>query len=275
MASVEVLKDELKAMGKVVVAFSGGVDSAFLAFMANDVLGAENALSVTAVSPSLSEEELAYCRHLALLWGLRWRAEPTFEMKNPRYVANDLSRCYYCKLELMDVLGRIAMEEKATVLLGTNLDDLEEHRPGQRAALEGGARFPLVDAGFTKADIRTTSQEMGLEVWDKPAAACLASRVPHDTPVTVEVLSMIHRAERALKLLGFRQVRVRHHGEIARLELPAEELEVAVRNRLEIVRSVREAGYSYVTLDLQGYRSGSLDEPFLRQSRSTINDLNR
>jgi len=275
LASVEVLKDELKAMGKVVVAFSGGVDSAFLAFMANDVLGAENALSVTAVSPSLSEEELAYCRHLALLWGLRWRAEPTFEMKNPRYVANDLSRCYYCKLELMDVLGRIAMEEKATVLLGTNLDDLEEHRPGQRAALEGGARFPLVDAGFTKADIRTTSQEMGLEVWDKPAAACLASRVPHDTPVTVEVLSMIHRAERALKLLGFRQVRVRHHGEIARLELPAEELEVAVRNRLEIVRSVREAGYSYVTLDLQGYRSGSLDEPFLRQSRSTINDLNR
>ncbi len=275
MASVEVLKDELKAMGKVVVAFSGGVDSAFLAFMANDVLGAENALSVTAVSPSLSEEELEYCRHLALLWGLRWRAEPTFEMKNPRYVANDLSRCYYCKLELMDVLGRIAMEEKATVLLGTNLDDLEEHRPGQRAALEGGARFPLVDAGFTKADIRTTSQEMGLEVWDKPAAACLASRVPHNTPVTVEVLSTIHRAERALKLLGFRQVRVRHHGEIARLELPAEELEVAVRNRLEIVRSVREAGYSYVTLDLQGYRSGSLDEPFLRQSGSAINDLNR
>ena len=268
MASVDILESELKAMGKVVVAFSGGVDSSFLAFMANRVLGTENALAVTAVSPSLGEEELEYCRRLALLWGLRWRAEPTFEMEDPRYVANDLFRCYYCKLELMSVLSRIARDERATVVLGTNLDDLKEHRPGQRAALEGGARFPLVDAAFTKADVRTISRELGLEVWNKPAAACLASRVPHDTPVTVEILSSVHKAEHALKSLGFQQVRVRHHGELARLELPAEELEMAVRRRMEIVRSIRDAGYSYVTLDLQGYRSGSLDEPFLRRGEN-------
>jgi uncharacterized protein len=184
----------------------------------------------------------------------------TDELANPAYSVNDGQRCYYCKAELMDSLAPVIEGSGATVVLGVNLDDLGDHRPGQQAASERGAVFPLVDAGFTKADVRAVSRELGLRTWDKPAAACLASRVPYGTPVTLGVLDSVGRAEAGLRRLGFRQLRVRHYGDLARLEIEVDELEAVVRRRAEIVSVVRDAGYRYVTLDLEGFRSGNLNE---------------
>jgi uncharacterized protein len=253
------LRDELGRLGRVVVAFSGGADSAFLAWMANDTLGPDRALCTTAVSPSLAPEERADCEALAAEWGLRWLPLPTDELANPDYSANDGSRCYHCKAELMAVLGPVAAAEGAVVVLGVNLDDLGDHRPGQQAAQEGGAAFPLVEAEFTKADVRAASRRLGLRTWDKPAAACLASRVPYGTPVTLGVLESVARAESALRSLGFGQLRVRHYGDLARIELDGSELARAVECREAIVAAVREAGYAYVTLDLEGFRTGNLN----------------
>ena len=246
-------------LDRVVIAFSGGADSAFLAVMAQRVLGRDRSLSVTAVSPSLAGAEEIECRELAEEWGLRWLPVDTAEMERAAYRANDVDRCYHCKAELMDVVAPIAVTERATVVLGVNLDDLADHRPGQRAALERGAVFPMVQAGFTKADVREASRRLGLRTWDKPAAACLASRVPYGTPVSVEVLSRVDRAENVLRHLGFRQVRVRHYGETARVEVDEAELARAVSARREIVQGLRAAGYRYVTLDLEGFRSGNLN----------------
>lgn len=253
------LRERLEELAPVVVAFSGGADSAFLAWMANDALGSARAHAVTAVSPSLAPEEAADCEALVAEWGLRWTAVPTDELADPRYSANDGDRCYHCKAELMEVAGPIAEAEGATVVLGVNLDDLGDHRPGQRAAAERGAAFPLVDAGFTKADVRAASAALGLRTWDKPAAACLASRVPYGTPVTLGVLREVAAAESALRALGFRQLRVRHYGDLARLELPVDELASVVARRDEVVAAVTGAGYRYVTLDLEGFRSGNLN----------------
>ena len=183
MGDLAALRGRLAELDRVVVAFSGGADSAFLAWVANDVLGRSRSLAVTAVSPSLLGEERDDCEALAGEWGLRWRGVETHELERGAYVANDGDRCYHCKAELMDVVAPLAAAEAATVVLGTNVDDLGDHRPGQRAASERGAAFPLVDAGFTKADVRATSKALGLRTWDKPAAACLASRVPYGTPV--------------------------------------------------------------------------------------------
>ena len=246
-------------LGPVVTAFSGGADSAFVAAVAHEVLGAERAHAVTAVSPSLAGDEEADCRQLAQEWNLRWTPVNTAEMERAAYRANDVDRCYHCKAELMDVVGPIADREGATVILGVNVDDLADHRPGQRAALERGAVFPLVQAGFTKDDVRLVSHAMGLRTWDKPAAACLASRVPYGTPVSVEILSRVDRAEAALHGLGFRQVRVRHYGETARIEVIESELENAISQRTLIIEAVKAAGYQYVTLDLEGFRSGNLN----------------
>ena len=259
MGDVGVLRRRLDELGRVMVAFSGGADSAFLAWVANDVLGPSRALAVTAVSPSLLGEEREDCEALAREWGLRWRGVETFELERAAYVANDGDRCYHCKAELMEVVGPLADAEGATVVLGTNVDDLGDHRPGQRAATERGAAFPLVEAGFTKADVRSASKALGLRTWDKPAAACLASRVPYGTPVTFAVLDRVACAESALRALGFRQLRVRHYGDVARLELEVDELVRAVECRGEIVAAVRGAGYRYVTLDLEGFRSGNLN----------------
>jgi pyridinium-3,5-biscarboxylic acid mononucleotide sulfurtransferase len=259
MADLAALRSRLSDLGHVVVAFSGGADSAFLAWVANDTLGPPRVLAATAVSPSLAPSELAGCQSLAAEWGLRWTGLSTDELANPDYVANGGDRCYHCKAELMDTLGPIAVQEQATVVLGVNLDDLGDHRPGQRAATERGAAFPLVDAGFTKADVRETSRALGLRTWDKPAAACLASRVPYGTPVTLGTLHSVAQAEAALLRLGFRQLRVRHYGELARIELDAADLAGAVARRVEIVSAVKSAGYAYVTLDLEGFRSGNLN----------------
>jgi uncharacterized protein len=182
------------------------------------------------------------------------------EGSRPEYVANGPDRCYHCKTELMERLGPIARAEGAVVALGVNVDDLTDHRPGQRAAREHGAVFPLVEAGLTKDLVRGAARQLGLAVWDKPAAACLASRVPYGTPVTLATLGRVAGAEEALRALGFRELRVRHYGELARLEFPVTELERAISNRRRIVAAVRAAGYRYVTLDLEGLRSGNLND---------------
>ena len=256
--SLEALRSQLRRLSPVLVAFSGGADSAFLAWVAQDTLGAD-AHAVTAVSPSLAPEEESDCAELAREWGLQWKPVVTDELANPAYSSNDGLRCYWCKTELMAAVAPLAEAWGATVVLGVNLDDLGDHRPGQQAAADAGAAFPLVDAGFTKADVRAWSQRLGLRTWDKPAAACLASRVPYGTPVTLGVLESVARAESSLRALGFRQLRVRHYGELARLEVDGPELARAFEAREEVVAAVRAAGYRYVTLDLEGFRSGNLN----------------
>jgi uncharacterized protein len=267
---LDALRRELAGIGPLVVAFSGGADSSFVAWVATEVLGADQVHCVTAVSPSLAPEELGDCRALAAEWGLRFTEVHTGELADPAYSANDGSRCYHCKVSLMDALVPISEQENgsqgSTVVLGVNLDDLGDHRPGQQAASERGALFPLVSAGFTKADVRAWSKKLGLRTWDKPAAACLASRVPYGTPVTLGTLRSVAEAESGLRSLGFRQLRVRHYGDTARIEVPAEDLAMVVARRDEVAGTVHRAGYRYVTLDLDGFRSGNLNAALVAAS---------
>jgi uncharacterized protein len=260
-ADIDALRAGLVALGDVVVAFSGGADSAFVAKVATDALGPEHVLCVTAVSPSLAPEERDDCRSLAVEWGLRHLEVTTDELADPSYATNDGSRCYHCKASLMTALGPVtaAAGPRAKVVLGVNLDDLDDHRPGQAAAAERGAVFPLVAAGFTKADVRNWSRRLGLRTWDKPAAACLASRVPYGTRVTFATLDSVARAESGLRNLGFRQLRVRHYGDTARIEVPEADLAEVVARRDAVSAAVHAAGYRYVTLDLDGFRSGNLN----------------
>ncbi len=258
-ASLAELEVELRQLGRVVVAFSGGADSAFLARVAHDTLGRDRVLCATAISASLAPDEEADCRALAHEWGLRWVGVPTNELEDPQYVANGPDRCARCKTALMDVLGPLAVLESATVVLGVNCDDLGDHRPGQEAAQLAGAKFPLVESGFNKADVRQHSKDLGLRTWDKPAAACLASRVPYGTAVTLGTLRSVADAEAGLHRLGFTQLRVRHHGDLARIEVEPDELADVITRRQEVVETVRRAGYAFVSLDLEGFRSGSLN----------------
>jgi len=248
----------LRAIGPVVVAFSGGADSALLAHVAAAALGPAHAPAVTAVSASLAADELDDCAALAREWGLDWRTVTTDELDDPGYVVNDGDRCAHCKSALMDALDGLV--PGATVVLGVNVDDLGDHRPGQAEAARRGAVFPLVDAGLTKAEVRALSQRLGLRTWDKPAQACLSSRLPYGTPVTVGRLRTVAAAESALRGLGFSELRVRHYGDTARIELPLAELPAVVERREQIVAAVRAAGYRYVTLDLEGLRSGNLNQ---------------
>lgn len=257
--AVDRLRRILRDLGPVVVAFSGGADSALLAHVAHTTLGPGRCHVVTAVSPSLAALERDGCAQLVAEWGLRWTEVTTTELEDAAYRRNDGDRCFHCKSALMDVVGPIAVGEGATVILGVNLDDLGDHRPGQEAARSAGAVFPLVEAGFTKPMVRAASRTLGLRTWDKPAAACLASRVPYGTAVSVSVLSRIERAEAALHALGFVELRVRHYEDTARIEVPLERLAAVVECRAEVVAALRGVGYRYVTLDLEGLRTGNLN----------------
>jgi uncharacterized protein len=258
MPDVAALRRALARHRRVVVAFSGGADSAFLAWMAHDTLGGDRARAVTAVSPSLAADELDDCRQMAREWGLTWSTVLTDEMERAAYRVNDGQRCYHCKAALMDALEPL-VEPDTVVALGVNVDDLGDHRPGQQAAAERAAVFPLVEAGFTKDDVRSWSRRLGLRTWDKPAAACLASRLPYGTEVSVAVLSRVERAEAGLRRLRFPSVRVRHYDRTARIEVPLDDLARVVAEREAVVAALRAAGYEYVTLDLEGLRSGNLN----------------
>jgi uncharacterized protein len=262
-ADLKALRAELLRLERVVVAFSGGTDSAFLAWVATDTLGPRNVTCVTAVSPSLAESELTDCKELATEWGLQWLTVETNEMESAAYRVNDGDRCYHCKSALMDVTEPIAAAAQGVVLLGVNVDDLGDYRPGQNAAAERDAQFPLVVAGYTKQDVREHSRVLGLRTWDKPAAACLASRIPYGTGVTVSLLRRVDRAESALKEMGFRQLRVRDYDSIARLEFEVTDLPIVIEQREKIVKSMKRLGYEYVTIDLEGFRSGNLNQGLL------------
>lgn len=258
------LTEVITDIGPMIVAFSGGVDSSLLALAAHRVLG-DQMVAATADSASLATGELEQCQQLADTWSIPWLSVATEELTDERYLANDSDRCYWCKSALMDQLTGFAERTTEangttmTITLGVNVDDLGDHRPGQDAAAARGARFPLVEAGLTKVDIRALAKHWGLEVWDRPAMPCLSSRLPYGTPVTVPLLSKIDRAEAGLRRLGFEDVRVRHYDDTARIELPAEELMRATERAAEIVEAVTDAGYRYVTLDLAGLRSGNLN----------------
>jgi uncharacterized protein len=254
------LRSEIAAQGSALVCFSGGVDSTLLLRVAHDVLGGR-CVALTAVSITMAASERAAARELADGIGARIEVVESHELERPGFAQNPTDRCYHCKAELLEIARpRADALALAEVLIGTNLDDLGDHRPGLAAADERGARHPLVDAGFTKADVRALSRDLGLPTWDKPQLACLSSRFPYGTEITPARLRQVDGFEDALRALGFRQLRVRYHGEVARLEIEIADMARALEAREAIVKAGRASGFTFVALDLAGFASGSLNQ---------------
>ena len=270
--SIEVKEQNLRALIRsyrsVIVAFSGGADSAYLAYVATDELG-DRAVAVTAVSASYPTSQRELADRLTSQFGISHEIIFTEEFQDANYTTNPPNRCYFCKSELYTKLSQLKRRrEMAVICDGSNADDAGDYRPGRQAARELGVRSPLEECGLTKAEIRELSRRAGLPTWDEPASACLSSRVPYGQMVTIEKLSMIDKAEIALRQLGFRQVRVRHHGDVARIEVAEEEKSRALDPEMarQISEALKALGFKYVTLDLEGYRTGSLNEA-LKQAR--------
>jgi uncharacterized protein len=258
----EKLFHDLERMGRVIVAFSGGTDSAYLAWAAHRVLGS-NALAITADSASLPESHKRDAEAFVSQFGIPHEYIRTREFDNPAYAANNPDRCFHCKDELFHRLEEVARERQIDhIVYGVNVDDLSDYRPGQNAARAHHVAAPLADAGLTKAEIRNLSHQAGLPTWDRPASACLSSRIPYGTPVTIETVKTVESGEEAVKALGFRQFRVRFHGEIVRIEIAPDELPKALNPEMarRFTAIFKPLGFKYVTLDLEGYRQGSLNE---------------
>lgn len=261
------LEELISAMGRTLVAYSGGVDSAYLAWAAHRVLGSDM-LAVIADSPSLARTHLQDAIAFAQEQAIPLKVIQTSEMERPEYVRNDARRCFHCKDELFQVMEQYAAQNGfSSIAYGVNVDDQSDFRPGQAAAKQHRVAAPLLEAGLTKAEIRQLAREAGLRVWDKPASACLSSRVEYGRPVTREALAAVEHGEDALRALGFRQFRVRHHGEIVRLEIARDELPRALNLEMfnELTRTFKALGFTFVTIDTEGFRSGSMNSSLVAQ----------
>ena len=259
-ASLDRARAIIRGLGSVLVAYSGGVDSTLLLKLALQELGPERAVAVLANSPAYPADEQEAARRLAARLGARLEEVETHEVELEAYRRNNPDRCFHCKEELFETLEPVRLRLRlAHVAYGATADDAGDHRPGHGSAVRRGVRFPLLEAGMGKAEVRLSARSLGLPNWNKPSFACLSSRIPHGMEVTMEALGQIERAEGALRALGFRQVRVRHHGDVARLELDPEEMERAFLRRAEVAAAVRRAGYRFVALDLEGYETGKLN----------------
>lgn len=255
------LEAQFDDVSRAVVAFSGGVDSSLVLAAAVRALGVDRVTAATATSPTYPDEELAAARDVAASLGVKHVVVQTREFDDPRFVENSRERCYSCKSGLLDTLGQVAAAQGgATVVDGANADDIGDHRPGLRAAAERGVLQPLLAAQIGKAEVRRLARNLGLPTCDAPQQACLASRVPYGEPITAEKLAAVAAAEKSLRTLGFRQCRVRHHGSVARLEVERDELSRALSLRDEISQAVHAAGFAYVALDVDGFRTGSMNE---------------